>query len=98
MNNRIEYAQKRLDEAERNGEDVATLRYWAGYLDALYRVDAERAALIEAIRSSDDPCKHCSHALSEQSDCPFDCETCQIECTCKTCKDGCNFEWCGLKQ
>lgn len=44
MNNRIEYAQRRLAEAERNGEDAATLRYWAGYLDALYRTDAELSA------------------------------------------------------
>lgn len=44
MNERIKYAKGKLDEAERNGEDVATLRYWAGYLDALYRTDAELSA------------------------------------------------------
>lgn len=44
MNERIKYAKGKLDEAERNGEDVATLRYWAGYLDALCRTDAELSA------------------------------------------------------
>lgn len=36
-----EYAQRRLDEAVRQDEDAATIRYWAGYLDALKA--AERA-------------------------------------------------------
>lgn len=35
LNKLIEYAQRRLDEACRNGEDAATIRYWVGYLDAL---------------------------------------------------------------
>lgn len=39
MNNLIEYAQRRLDEACRSGEDAATIRYWVGYLDALKAVE-----------------------------------------------------------
>lgn len=39
MKKLIEYAQLRLDEACRNGEDAATIRYWAGYLDALKAVE-----------------------------------------------------------
>lgn len=39
LNNLIEYAQRRLDEACRNDEDVATIRYWVGYLDALRAVE-----------------------------------------------------------
>lgn len=35
MKKLIEYAQRRLDEARRNGEDAATIRYWVGYLDAI---------------------------------------------------------------
>lgn len=39
MNNLIEYAQRRLDEACRQDEDAATIRYWVGYLDALKAVE-----------------------------------------------------------
>lgn len=39
MNNLIECAQRRLDEACRNGEDADTIRYWVGYLDALRAVE-----------------------------------------------------------
>ena len=39
MNNLIEYAKRRLDEACKNGEDAATIRYWVGYLDALKAVE-----------------------------------------------------------
>ena len=39
MNNLIEYAKRRLDEACRNGEDALTIRYWVGYLDALKAVE-----------------------------------------------------------
>lgn len=39
MNNLIEYAQRRLDEACRDNEDAATIRYWVGYLDALKAVE-----------------------------------------------------------
>lgn len=39
MNNLIEYAQRRLDEACRNDEDAATIQYWVGYLDALRAVE-----------------------------------------------------------
>lgn len=39
MNNLIEYAQRRLDEAYKNNEDAATIRYWVGYLDALRAVE-----------------------------------------------------------
>lgn len=39
MNNLIEYAQRRLDEACRQDEDAATIRYWVGYLDALRAVE-----------------------------------------------------------
>lgn len=39
MNNLIEYAQRRLDEACRNEEDALTIRYWVGYLDALKAVE-----------------------------------------------------------
>lgn len=42
LNNLIEYAQRRLDEACRNGEDALTIRYWVGYLDALKAVGRER--------------------------------------------------------
>lgn len=35
----IEYAQRRLDEACRTGEDAATIRYWVGYLNALKAVE-----------------------------------------------------------
>lgn len=34
-----EYAKRRLDEACRNDEDAATIRYWVGYLDALRAVE-----------------------------------------------------------
>lgn len=39
MNNLIEYAQRRLDEACRDNEDATTIRYWVGYLDALKAVE-----------------------------------------------------------
>lgn len=39
MKKLIEYAKRRLDEACRNGEDAATIRYWVGYLDALKAVE-----------------------------------------------------------
>ena len=39
MNNLIEYAQRRLDEACRQDEDALTIRYWVGYLDALRAVE-----------------------------------------------------------
>ena len=39
MNNLIEYAQRRLDEACRDNEDAATIRYLVGYLDALKAVE-----------------------------------------------------------
>ena len=39
LNNLIEYAQHRLDEACRQDEDAATIRYWVGYLDALKAVE-----------------------------------------------------------
>lgn len=42
MNNLIEYAQLRLDEACRNGEDADTIRYWVGYLDALRAVERSK--------------------------------------------------------
>ena len=41
MKTLIEYAQRRLDEACRNGEDAATIRYWVWYLDALRAVEKE---------------------------------------------------------
>lgn len=41
MKKLIEYAQRRLDEACRNGEDALTIRYWVGYLDALRAVEKE---------------------------------------------------------
>ena len=39
MNKLIEYAKRRLDEACRNGEGAAAIRYWVGYLDALKAVE-----------------------------------------------------------
>lgn len=39
MKTLIEYANRRLDEACRNGEDAATIRYWVGYLNALKAVE-----------------------------------------------------------
>lgn len=39
MNNLIEYAQRRLEEAWRQGEGTATIQYWVGYLDALRAVE-----------------------------------------------------------
>lgn len=39
MKKLIEYAERRLDEACRNGEDAATIRYWVGYLNALKAVE-----------------------------------------------------------
>lgn len=42
MNNLIEYAQRRLEEACRDNEDAATIRYWVGYLDALRAVEKGR--------------------------------------------------------
>lgn len=39
LNNLIEYAQRRLDEACRQDEDAETIQYWVGYLDALKAVE-----------------------------------------------------------
>lgn len=38
MNELIEYAERRLDEAIRNDEDNDTITYWRGYLDGLRAV------------------------------------------------------------
>lgn len=41
MKKLIEYAQCRLDEVCKNGDDALTIRYWVGYLDALRAVEKE---------------------------------------------------------
>ena len=35
LNELICYAERKIDEADKQGEDVATIRYWVGYKDAL---------------------------------------------------------------
>ena len=41
MQNLIDYATRRLEDACENGE-VVEIRYWVGYLDALRAVERER--------------------------------------------------------
>lgn len=38
LNELICYAENKLEEAADQGEDIATIRYWVGYLDGLRAV------------------------------------------------------------
>lgn len=38
LNELICYAENKRDEAAAQGEDIADIRYWAGYIDALRAV------------------------------------------------------------
>lgn len=39
LNELIYYAENMRDEAAEQGEDIATIRYWVGYIDGLKTVE-----------------------------------------------------------
>ena len=43
----LEYAKTRLNEACKNDEPIETIRYWVGYLDALRAVERKEKGEVE---------------------------------------------------
>lgn len=71
----------------------------------IQRLEVERDAAIADVKESDVlyECEHCAHTISG-ADCDkceevyFDCEKCEAECKCKSCRNGSNWEWRGAKE
>ena len=58
MNNLMEFARNRLEESASQCEDICSLRYWVGYIDAL------RAASKKLVCCDD--CSHGGHCQMER--------------------------------
>lgn len=67
----------------------------------LEQVKRERNAAIADLKEADRlECEHCrSYGLCQVGDGEdIDCETCTIECKCRECRNGNQWEWRGLKE
>ena len=70
------------------------------------QLEAERDAAIADIKESDvlHECEHCAHrrmTQEEEEACErngFECMKCAAECKCKSCRNGSNWEWRGVKE
>lgn len=52
------------------------------------QLEAERDALIDALRKTDHDCDYCKHRMLEDTD--------DVPCVCHDCIRNCNWEWRGL--
>jgi hypothetical protein len=85
--------------------DECTVMMAADALAYIRCLEAERDALLDALRMMDVDCTYCKHAepygefceICDQNGCY--CPACQVadKCPCRTCtRDDCHWEWCGV--
>ena len=71
-------------------------------LALIRQLEEEKAALIEALRNSDQDCEYCKHAKVYGQFCEeeeFSCSDCKVfeQCPCVKCnRQNKQWEWCGL--
>ena len=79
----------------------------AELLEKIKQLEAERDALMNALRLTDAECTYCKHGepygefceICDQND--YSCSACQVadKCPCRTCtSQSKNWEWCGITQ
>lgn len=90
-------AMRRHLELERIGQRLVSVAVDA-LIAKLESVEAERDA-IRAELEELKPCEACRWNDEHAEECPeLDCKECQMECHCKTCIDGENWEWRGIQE
>ena len=67
-----------------------------GYIQQL---EAEKASLLRDLREANRiDCIHCRHYRDELLPCSCECDTCEIDCACKDCRDNSCWEWRGVQK
>lgn len=70
-------------------------------LALIQRLEAERDALLAALKKCDLDCTYCKHNTDNDGRCTdgnVDCENCQSPCPCRSCVDMGKWEWCKPKE
>ena len=67
-----------------------------GYIQQL---EAEKASLLRDLREANRiDFIHCRHYRDELLPCSCECDTCEIDCACKDCRDNSCWEWRGVQK
>ena len=68
-------------------------------LALIQQLEAENAALLRDLREANRiDCIHCRHYRDELLPCSCECDTCDIDCACKDCRDNSHWEWRGVQK
>ena len=65
----------------------------------IQQLEAEKASLLRDLREANRiDCIHCRHYRDELLPCSCECDTCEIDCACKDCRDNSCWEWRGVQK
>ena len=82
-----------------NKQDISILNEIHRLIEERNALIADKAALLDALRSCVTACDHCANKYNKPCDVQpgheMDCITCTDSCPCRDCKAGSGFKWVG---